>query len=692
MLATEQFRSVPAESFAAGSTVLIPSISDTMRPIRFAPSRRVAFAAVPVLLITAFANAAEEVVKSPDGNLALKLLTRDGTLHYAVSLADREVIVPTPIAISIDGLAVPVGEAFAKVERRQIDETIPMVVPTFASRIMVRANSMTVTLGNGLALDARAYDDLVAFRWVCDKRGPLQVTGERFGYRFASDYGMFYPVPNGTRFVSHQENTFLRKRISETKGLETGPAPYLVELGDGKYMLGTDVNVNGYPGLHIEGTGKPELEARFPAVPVEIAYKNKGEQTIPRRADFIARTAGPRTFPWRAILITTASGLLQPGSLYSLADPPKIADTTWIKPGKVVWDWWNDWNLTDVDFKPGINTATYKHHIDFAASNGLPYVILDEGWSRKDGKGEGLLEVVPEIDMPVLAAYARQKNVGLILWTTAYSLEREFDAAFPKFAEWGVKGIKVDFMVRDDQLMMDFCERVAEAAAKHKLLVDFHGGSKPTGLQRTWPNVIEHESVLGLEQNKWSDKANPEYTTLLPFIRMVVGPMDYTPGAMLNRQREAYQPNNHEPASLGTRCQQLALYVVNLAPLQMLADTPSHYRKNPTAMEFLRAVPTTWDESRVITAEVGEVVAVARRKGDEWWIGALTNWTPRDIEVKAEFLDAGDHVMKSWEDGPNAAKEGTDHVVKETKLTKDSKFTIRMVQGGGFAAVVRKVK
>ena len=663
-----------------------------MRPTRSAFSCRLALAAAPVLLTAAFAGAAEESVKSPGGKLELKLLTRDGALHYAVSMAGKPVIAPTPVAISIEGLEVPVADGFAKVARGELNETIPMVIPTFASTIKVRANTMTVTLGNGLSLDARAYDDLVAFRWVCDKSGPMVVRDERFGYRFAEDYRMFYPVPNGTQFVSHQENTFLQKKISETKGLETGPAPFLVDLGGGNWLLSTDVNVSGYPGLYIQGTGTPELEARFPGVPAEIAYKNKGEQSIPQRADCIARTSGPRAFPWRAVMIATAEGLLQPGSLYSLADEPKIADTSWIKPGKVAWDWWNDWNITDVDFKPGVNTVTYKHYIDHAAANGLPYVILDEGWSRKDEKGEGLLDVVPEIDMPALSAYAKQKGVGLILWTTAFSLEKEFDAAFRKFDEWGIKGIKVDFMVRDDQTMMDFCERVAETAAKHKLLVDFHGGSKPTGLQRTWPNVIEHESVLGLEQNKWSDKANPEYTTLLPFIRMVVGPMDYTPGAMLNRQRDSYKPDNHQPASLGTRCQQLALYVVNMAPLQMLADTPTHYRKNPTAMEFLREVPTTWDETRVIAAGVGEVVAVARRKGDAWWIGALTNWTPRDIEVKADFLGAGDFTMKSWEDGPNAAKEGTDHVVRETQLTKDSKFTIRMAQGGGFVAVVRKRK
>lgn len=638
------------------------------------------------------ARVGEESVKSPDGRLELKFLTKDGAVHYSVTVGGKEVIRPTPLAIEITGVPALEKTEFAKVERREVKETVPMVVPTIASHFDVHANEMTITFGNGLGLDARACNDMVALRWTCNKPGAFDVVNETFGYRFANDYEMFYPIPNGEKFISHQENTFARKKVSETKGLETGPVPFLVDLGGGQYLLGTDVNVSGYPGLYVEGTGEARLEARFPKFPLEFVYNNKGDQTMPRRENFIARSSGPRAFPWRAMVITTAGGLLNSGSLYSLADKPKIADTSWIKPGKAVWDWWNDWNITDVDFKPGVNQATYKHYIDHAAANGLPYVILDEGWSRKVEKDEGLLEVVPEIDMPALAAYAKEKGVGLILWMTAYSLEKNFDAAFRKFDEWGVKGLKIDFLVRDDQQMMDFCERVAETAAKHKLMVDFHGGSKPTGLQRTWPNVLEHESVLGLEQNKWSDKANPEYTTLLPFIRMAVGPMDYTPGAMINRQKDVFKPDNHSPASLGTRCQQLALYVTNLAPWQMLADSPTNYRKNPTSMEFLREVPTTWDETRVLAAGIGETVAIARRKGDQWWIGALTNWTPRTLELKLDFLGSGKYRMKSWEDGPDAAKEGTDNVIKETTVGGDSVYTIHMAPGGGFAAVLKKAK
>ncbi len=636
-------------------------------------------------------HAAGESVKSPDGRLELRFLARDGVVHYALAVDGREVVEPTPVSLSLEGAADLAVEGFTDVRRGKLDETIPMVVPTFAAEIEVKANTLAFSVGGGLSLEARAHDDLVAFRWLTDREGPLVVRGERFGFRFAEDYRMFYPVPNGKDYISHQENTFPHLRVSETKGLETGPVPFLLELGGGGYLLATDVNVSGYPGLYVSGTGRPELEARFPAVPEELVYHNKGDQKIPRRADFIARTAGPRAFPWRAMMITTARGLLTPGSLYSLADAPKIADTSWIRPGKVVWDWWHDWNIRDVGFKPGRNTETYRHYIDHAAANGIPYIILDEGWSRKDGKGEGLLEVVPEIDMPALAAYGREKGVGLILWMTSYSLEREFDAAFPQFAEWGIKGLKVDFMVRDDQPMMDFCERVAEAAARHKLLVDYHGGSKPTGLQRTWPNVLEHESVLGLEQSKWSDKACPDYAVLLPFIRMAVGPMDYTPGAMLNMQRDVFRADNRLPASLGTRCQQLALYVVFLAPLQMLADSPTHYRENPDAMAFLRRVPTTWDETRVLSATVGGELAVARRKGDEWWIGALTDWTPREITVKTDFLGTGDYLMESWEDGPDAAKKGADHLLRSARVDKDSGITIRMAPGGGFAAVLRKM-
>jgi alpha-glucosidase len=374
--------------------------------------------------------------------------------------------------------------------------------------------------------------------------------------------------------------------------------------------------------------------------------------------------------------------------LYNLADPSTgtKADWAWIKPGKVAWDWWNAWNITDAGIeKPGVNQATYKAYIDFASANKLEYVILDEGWSVRGPAN--LLKVVPEINMPELSEYAKSKNVGLILWMTSAALEANFDAAFEQFTKWGIVGLKIDFMQRDDAPMMDFLYRASEEAAKRKMLADFHGGSKPAGLLRTWPNVLTHESVLGLEHNKWGKDANPELVTLQPFIRMVVGPMDYTPGAMVNKPLADHKVVHAAPMSLGTRCHQLGMYVVFLSPLQMLADTPSNYRKNPGSLAFLRDVPTTWDETRVIEAKVGESVVVARRKGTDWYVGGLTNWQPREVQLKFDFLGPGPHQATLFQDGTES--EDGDVAGKTLPANNSASMTIKMAAGGGFAAVIR---
>ncbi len=391
--------------------------------------------------------------------------------------------------------------------------------------------------------------------------------------------------------------------------------------------------------------------------------------------------------PWRAFVLTDAPGLLRTTMLYNLATPSTgtKADWAWLKPGKVAWDWWNANNIYDLGIEYGVNQATYKAYIDFASANKLEYVILDEGWS--EAGPANLLKVVPALNIAELSEYAKSKNVDLILWATAAALEANFDAAFEQAAKWNVKGFKVDFMQRDDQAMMDLQYRIAKEAAKCHMLIDFHGGSKPAGLLRTWPNVISTESVLGMEHSKWSRDANPDLVMLQTFIRMVVGPMDYTPGAMVNRSRETFQSNFNAPMSQGTRCHQLGMYVVFLSPLQMLADTPSNYRKNPGSMVFLREVPTTWDETRVLAAKVGETAVVARRHGDEWYIGGLTNWQPREVTAKLDFLGPGRYRMTSWRDGTE--NEGGDVAGVATAVDANSTVEIKMAGGGGFAAVIR---
>src|SRR5215217_6140483 len=368
--------------------------------------------------------------------------------------------------------------------------------------------------------------------------------------------------------------------------------------------------------------------------------------------------------------------------VYLLAKPSQVQDTSWIKPGKVAWDWYNGNNIYNVDFKSGINTQTYKYYIDFASRYGIEYVILDEGWYKLGN----LLEVVPEIDIEELVAYGKKKNVGLILWMVWKTLDDQFEAAFNQAEKWGVKGLKIDFMQRDDQLLMNFYHKVCREAARRRLLVDFHGAIRPATMSRTWPNLVNVEGVRGLEQTKWSKFANPEHNVTLPFTRMFLGPMDYTPGAMLNAQQKSWAKVFDRPMALGTRCHQLAMYVVFESPLQMLADNPSNYLREPESMEFLSAVPTVWDETRALDGRIGDYVLVARRSGRDWYVGAMTDWTARELEVDFSFLPEGSFRMDSYQDGVNANRFAGDYKKVSGRADRTTRLKIRLAEGGGWAA------
>jgi alpha-glucosidase len=371
--------------------------------------------------------------------------------------------------------------------------------------------------------------------------------------------------------------------------------------------------------------------------------------------------------------------------VFLLAKASQVQDTSWIKPGKVAWDWYNANNIYGVDFKSGIDTNTYKYYIDFASRYGIEYIILDEGWYKLGN----VLDVVPQMNIEELVAYGKQKNVGIILWMVWKTLDDQFLPAMDQFEKWGVKGLKVDFMQRDDQKVISFYHKLCREAAKRRMLVDFHGGIRPATMTRTWPNLINTEGVRGLEQNKWSKFANPEHNVTLPFTRMFMGPMDYTPGAMVNSGSERnFSAIFERPMSLGTRCHQLAMYVVYESPLQMLADSPSHYLREPEVMEFLGPVPTVWDDTKVLGGQIGDYVIVARRNGRDWYIGAMTDWTPRDVEIDLSFLPAGRFKLTSFEDGANADRYGSDYKKTVKEVDRNSKLKIHMMGGGGWAARV----
>ncbi|MBN2651593.1 MAG: glycoside hydrolase family 97 catalytic domain-containing protein [Spirochaetales bacterium] len=645
-----------------------------------------------LLFVSFGAFASVEEVVSPSGEHSISVAYGD-CLKLSIKSGDQLVLDDSSISLVVDGVDALSGAEIVGVVDSSESNIVDVVVPNTFSQFKENYNQKKIIFSSGLSLVLRAYDDGVAYRWESNiQKDEIFITNEKIDLQFAYNFNSFFPRPNGVGFFSHHENLFRYQRISHVRSSAKGAVPYLVELGGGRYMLLSDVNVEHYPGLWLSGTRglvNPIVSAIFPKYPASENLVGDRSLMVGKSEDYIAKISGKSTMPWRAFVLTDANGLLTSSMLYLLAEPSRIDDVSWIKPGLVSWDWWNDWNLTTVDFKPGINQQTYMHYIDFASEYGLPYIILDEGWSKRGP--ENLLSVIEEIDMPALSEYATSKNVGLILWMTSIALDMNYDAAFEQFKKWNVKGLKVDFLQRDDQKMMEFCYRVSATAAKYKMLVDIHGGPKPVGISRTYPNLLTIESVQGLEQNKWSSKnANPEMAVLLPFTRMVVGPMDYTPGAMQNRQRLKYRISYSSPKSLGTRAHQLAMYVVYISPLQMLADTPCNYRANPESLNFIKDVPVVWDETVALENRVGDYVAVARRSGDTWYIGAMTDWTARELTLSLGFLADGEWEMTLYADGEKANTDGTDLKVSSENVNNQSEVRVKMARGGGFAAVIKK--
>jgi len=528
----------------------------------------------------------------------------------------------------------------------------------------------------------------VAYRFETTlRRREVKVYAEEATFAFAADADVYYPREDS--FFSHNEREFQKLRLGSLGPTALASLPAVVATAAGVKVAIAESDVDDYPGLWLRGTGGPALTAAFPAYPLEEKAVTDRDIKVTRTADYIAVVAGTRTFPWRVLGVAAEDrDLVATTLVYLLARPPVIGDASWIRPGKVAWDWWNDRGLRDVDFKPGVNTKTYERFIDFAAAHGLEYVILDEGWYKVAGSAGDLLSVAPELDMNELAAYARKKNVGLIMWVIWKTFDAQLEPALAEFERWGVKGVKVDFMQRDDQPVMRFYTRICRALAKHKMLVDFHGGIRATLLARTYPNLVSTEGVRGLEHVKWSVAPDPEHDVTLPFTRMFLGPMDFTPGAMVNADRAHFAINFKQPMSLGTRCHQLAMYVVYESPLQMLADSPSNYAREPEAMEYLGPVPSTWDETRVLDGRLGDYVVVARRKGSDWWVGAMTDWTPRELGIDLSFLPEGRHEITAYEDAPDADHAASHYRKTTAAAARDATLTVKLAPGGGWAAKI----
>jgi alpha-glucosidase len=661
----------------------------------------ISFAAVTVSSAALCAAPANYSLSSPDGRLRVDISTSDG-IRYSVSHDDVLLLENSRASMTLEDGTVygGPGSKVRKSGTRSCDVTVPS---PFYKKSEVRDNFNELSLEyKDCKVLFRAYDEACSYRFVPLSDKPFIVKDEQADFRFPEDWTAYVPYVNKKWKGSLQDIlindfqcTYTHTRLSEWID-RWSIVPILIECPRGKKVVITEAGLTDYPGMFLYNyrrDGETTLSGYYARVPAktEIGGHNRVQELVTERCDCIAYCGAGAELPWRVIVVSSSDRELADSDVvWKLSAPAEDTDWSWVRPGKVAWDWWNAWNIRGVDFEAGINNDTYRYYIDFAASKGIEYVILDEGWAVK--YANDLFQVVPEIDLEELVAYADAKGVGIILWAGYWPLAKDMENVCRHFSEMGVKGFKVDFMNRDDQKMVDWFGKAAAMCAKYHLMINFHGAYKPTGLQRTYPNVVNFEGVFGLEQMKWSDPSVDQmiYDVTIPYIRMLAGPMDYTPGAMRNATKKNYFPVRTEPMSQGTRCHQLAEYVVFEAPLNMMCDSPSNYMAEEECTDFIVSVPTVWDETVALDGKVAEYVAIARRKGDRWFIGAMSNWDPRDIELDLGFLPEGDYEMTVYQDGVNAHRAASDYRKSVVPVPASRKVAVKMAPGGGWAARIVK--
>lgn len=635
-------------------------------------------------------------VISPDKSLVFELSTGD-RIQYSVYKNGDQVLAPSEIAMKLSNGTVYGGKLSARsIKSRSVDNVVDALFYKKA-KVAERYNESRFNFG-AFDIVVRVYDAGAAYRFVSKSKKPFYVESETAEFSFPEDWNMYVPYVNAhletleSQLWNSFENRYTHTALSKWNKDRLAFLPLMVESPLGYKVNIMESDLLDYPGMYLyNGDGDQTLEARFAQYPDEVVQggHNMLQGVVRSRKPYIAECQGATEFPWR-ILSVSSNDIEQADNdlVYLLGDPadPK-ADWSWVKPGKVAWEWWNNWNLVGVDFETGVNNQTYKYYIDFASRNGIEYVILDEGWAVN--KQADLFQVVPEIDLEELCRYAESKGVSIVLWAGYWAFNRDMEKICEHYSKMGVKGWKIDFMDRDDQMMVQFYTKAAQTAAKYRQFVDFHGAYKPVGLNRTYPNVLNYEGVFGLEQMKWAKTTGQvTYDVTIPFIRMAAGPMDYTQGAMLNVHKNEFHSSNTRPVSQGTRCHQLGEYVVFESPFNMLCDSPTNYEKEPVCTEFIAGIPTTWDETRVLQGKVAEYIVTARRKGDVWYIGGLTNWDARDVEIDLSFLGEGDWKVELYQDGINVRKCAQDFLVK--KFCAGKTLKVSMYNGGGFAARITK--
>jgi len=660
------------------------------------------FTSIAALLLSVglFAASLPQGVKSPDGRLNVTVKTGADGFVYTVTSDGKTLIADSPIAVVLaDGTKWNGEGKVSKVLKRSVEATYTSAIYR-KSEIKDDFNEMTLKYKE-YSLVVRAYNNGVAWRFVPARKADYIVKEEVANFVFPEDWSTYVPyVCQHTQTLESQfynsfENRYEHVKLSEWRNDRLAFLPAMVEGPDGIKMCITESDVTVYPGMYLyngdAGTTLKSVHAGYPKVEHRGDHINC-QVVVDEHEDFIAKMTPASRFPWRIVCVSREDKDMADNDLpWLLGEPadPSV-DYSWIKLGKVAWDWWNDWNIYGVDFISGINDETYKYYIDFAAANGIEYILLDEGWAVT-GNAD-LFDVIPEIHIDELCKYGEEKGVGVILWAGYWAFAHEMDRVCKEYSAMGVKGFKVDFMDRDDQEMEQFYYDAAATAAKYHLMIDFHGAHKPVGLQRTFPNVVGYEGVYGLENMKWNpDKGEGqvEYDVLLPYLRQLAGPMDYTQGAMRNASRGNYRPVNSEGMSQGTRCRQLAEYVIFESPFNMLCDSPSAYMAEPECTKFIAEIPTVWNETVMLDGAVGKYIVTARRSGDTWYVGGMTDWDARDLEIDLSFLGEGAYSAELFRDGVNAYRAGRDYK-KESVDIASRKLSVHLAPGGGFALKITK--
>ena len=622
-------------------------------------------------------------LNSPDGRNAMTIsydgteltysLSRDGVFQYAT----------VPFTMTVNNDKWGSGDKLQKAVRNSVDEPVEYVVARKYKATSNKYNQLSLRF-KGYEVEFRAYNDGVAYRFV-GKNGTIAEINECAGYRFDKDYSTYALMTK--ELQNWYEEDYTVAPISALPKDKMSLTPLMVNT-DNSYLLFAEADLYNYSGsymLPVDG-GFDLVWANYPSQ--EKFFDGTNKLYAVERYDYIVKASAARSFPWRVVGTFEKgheSEILSSDLIYLLSEKTS-EDYSWIKPGKVLWDWWNNNNIYGVDFKAGINTATYMYMIDYAAKHGFEYILIDEGWSGRDD----LLTLNPETDIPAICQYAQEKGVGVCLWAKWINVDKQLDEAFDLMKSWGVQGVKIDFMDRNDAIMVNFYERVAKKATECKMLVDFHGSYPNEGMRAKYPNLMTREGVVGLEYNKWSERCTPVHQVIIPYLRQWVGPMDFTPGAMLNAQKDCFRISHIEPMSQGTRCHQMAMYVVYESPLQMLSDSPTKYDENPQWLPFLENVPTVWDETYPLWGTIGKNVAVARRSGDTYYVAAMSAGEAATAEIALDFLPEGEWNVTLYVDGPNAAKNGKDYAIKTVKVKAGDSIPVSFAPNGGFIAVIQK--